>query len=161
MDYRRRREEGKSEFEKRVLQVDRVARTVAGGKRIRFRALVIVGNRSGKVGIGIGKASEVADAVRKGSRLAEKQMVEVPITNGTIPHRLEISIGAAHIILKPAKPGTSIVAGGAVRAISELAGIRNLSGKILGTANKINNSKVVMEAFRIFAKEKKLQNEAK
>lgn len=165
MDYqarqRNREPQEKSEYEKRVLQVDRVARTVSGGKRIRFRALVIMGNRNGKVGIGIGKAAEVAEAVNKASRVAQKQMIEVPIINGTIPHRIEINAGSAHIILKPARPGTSIVAGGALRTISELAGIRNIVGKILGTANKINNSKAVIEAFKIFAQEKKAEDESK
>lgn len=142
----------KPEFDKKVLQVDRVARTVRGGKRIRFRALVIVGNRNGKVGVGIGKAAEVVNAVNKATKVAHKNIIEVPIVNGTIPCRIEERLSAAHIILKPAKPGTSIVAGGAVRAISELAGIENIVGKILGTANKINNSKVTIEAFKKLAK---------
>lgn len=152
--YQRRIEEPreKSEFEKRVLQVDRVARTVRGGKRIRFRVLVIMGNRNGKVAIGIGKAAEVVDAVNKASKIAQKHMIEVPIINGTIPQRIEVSLGSAHIILKPAKPGTSIVAGGAVRTICDLAGIRNVVGKILGSANKINNSKAMMLAFEKIAK---------
>jgi len=156
MNYREfPREVEKKEFDKKVLQVDRVARTVAGGKRIRFRALVIMGNRAGKVGIGIGKASEVVDAVNKASKIAEKEMIEVPIVEGTIPHRIEIFSGSAHIILKPATGGTSIVAGGAVRTICELAGIKNIVGKILGTANKINNAKATIEAFKILAKESK------
>lgn len=148
----------KPEFDKKVLQVDRVARTVRGGKRIRFRALVIAGNRRGKVGIGIGKAAEVVDAVNKATKVAQKNMIEVPIINGTIPCRIEEKFGSAHIILKPAKPGTSIVAGGAIRVISELAGIENIVGKILGTANKINNSKVTIEAFKKLAK---ISNETK
>jgi len=156
MNYREfPREVEKKEFDKKVLQVDRVARTVAGGKRIRFRALVIMGNRAGKVGIGIGKASEVVNAVNKASKIAEKEMIEVPIVEGTIPHRIEIFSGSAHIILKPATGGTSIVAGGAVRTICELAGIKNIVGKILGTANKINNAKATIEAFKILAKESK------
>lgn len=156
MNYREfPREVAKKEYDKKVLQVDRVARTVAGGKRIRFRALVIMGNRNGKVGIGIGKAAEVVDAVNKASKIAEKEMIEVPIIEGTIPHRLEIYSGSAHIILKPATGGTSIVAGGAVRTICELAGIKNIVGKILGTANKINNAKATIEAFKILAKESK------
>lgn len=149
MDYRpRRREEEKSEFEKRVLQVDRVARTVAGGKRIRFRALVIMGNRAGKVGIGIGKAAEVVDAVAKASKIAEKNMIEIKIVDGTIPNRIDIKMGSAHLILKPARPGTSIVAGGTIRTIADLAGIKNIVAKILGTANKINNAKATMEALK-------------
>lgn len=148
--------ERKDEFEKRVLQVSRVARTVRGGKRVRFRVLVIVGNRAGKVGIGIGKASEVVNAVEKATRVARKNIINAPIVNETIPHQIELSLGSAHIILKPAKPGTSIIAGGALRTICELAGIKNVVGKILGTANKINNSKVTIEALKILAKD---QNE--
>lgn len=140
-------EKPKDEFEKKVLQVDRISRTVKGGKRIRFRALVIVGNRSGRVGIGVGKATEVIDAVEKANKIARKNMIDVPIINGTIPHQIEISLGSAHILLKPAKEGTSIVAGGTIRAICNLAGIKNIVGKILGTANKINNSKVTIAAF--------------
>src|SRR3990167_6058453 len=120
-----RQDEG-GEFDKKVLQVDRISRTVRGGKRIRFRALVIMGNRAGKVGIGIAKAAEVADAVSKASRIAQKEMLEVPIKDGTIPHLIEFSDGSAHILLKPARPGTSIVAGGAIRTICELAGIKNI-----------------------------------
>lgn len=150
------------EIEKKVLQVDRVARTVRGGKRIRFRALVIVGNRAGRVGIGIGKASEVVDAVSKATRIAQKHMINVPIVRESIPYRVEIHSGSAHIILKPARPGTSIVAGGAIRTICALAGIKNIVGKILGTANKINNSKATMEAFRrLSANSKKDSNETK
>ncbi len=148
--------ERKDEFEKRVLQVSRVARTVRGGKRVRFRVLVIVGNRAGKVGIGIGKASEVVNAVEKATRVARKNIINAPIVNETIPHQIEHSLGSAHIILKPAKQGTSIIAGGALRTICELAGIKNIVGKILGTANKINNSKVMIEALEILAKD---QNE--
>lgn len=145
--------EKKDEFEKRVLQVSRVARTVRGGKRVRFRTLVILGNRAGKVGIGIGKASEVVNAVEKATRSARKSIIDVAIVNETIPHEIEFSLGSAHIILKPAKPGTSIIAGGAIRTICELAGIKNIVGKILGTANKINNSKAMIEALKILAKD--------
>lgn len=141
-------EKAAPEFEKKVLEVDRVARTVRGGKRIRFRALVIMGNRAGKVGIGIGKAAEVVDAVNKASKIAQKELIDVKIVNETIPYQIELSQGSAHIILKPARQGTSIVAGGAIRVICELAGIKNVVAKILGTANKINNSKATIEALK-------------
>jgi len=141
-------EKAAPEFEKKVLEVDRVARTVRGGKRIRFRALVIMGNRSGKVGIGIGKAAEVVDAVNKASKIAQKELIDVKIVNETIPYQIEFTQGSAHIILKPARQGTSIVAGGAIRVICELAGIKNVVAKILGTANKINNSKATIEALK-------------
>ncbi|MBM2820774.1 MAG: rpsE [Candidatus Berkelbacteria bacterium] len=140
--------EQKSEFERRVLQVDRVARTVSGGKRIRFRALVIIGDRNGRVGIGIGKAAEVVDAVAKATKVAEKNLINVKIVDGSIAYRIELKMAAAHIILKPARSGTSIVAGGTIRAIAELAGIKNIVAKILGTANKINNAKVTIEALK-------------
>lgn len=135
------------EFEKKVLQVDRISRTVRGGKRIRFRALVIVGNRAGKVGMGLGKATEVVIAVDKATRVARKNLIDVPIVKGTIPYEIEVKLGSAHILLKPAKPGKSIVAGGTIRVICELGGIKDIVGKILGTANKINNSHAMMEAF--------------
>lgn len=142
---------GGDEFEKKVLQVDRISRTVRGGRRIRFRTLVIVGNRQGRVGMGVGKATEVVEAVEKANRVARKNLMDVPIINGTIPHQIEMTLGSAHILLKPAKVGTSIVAGGTIRTICELAGIKNIVGKILGTANKINNSKVTFEAFKRLA----------
>jgi small subunit ribosomal protein S5 len=155
------RDDAGSEYEKKVLQVDRVARTVRGGKRVRFRALVIMGNRNGKVGIGIGKATEVVDAVNKASKIAQKEMIDVTIVNETIPHYIEMVYGSAHIILRPAKPGTSIVAGGAIRTICDLAGIKNVVAKILGTANKINNSKATIEALKRLAIESKEENAAK
>lgn len=144
----------KEKIEKKVLQIDRVSRTVRGGRRIRFRALVAVGNHAGRVGIGVAKGPEVALAVEKATKIAQKQMIEVPIINETITQPIRISQGSVEIILKPAKPGTSIVAGGAIRTICELAGIKNIVGKILGTANKINNSKALIFAFDKISKEK-------
>lgn len=152
-------EKVKSEFEEYVLQVDRVARTVKGGRRIRFRALVICGNKNGKIGIGIGKAGEVANAVSKASTAARKHLIEVPIINETIPYEIEMRQGAAHIILKPAKAGTSVIAGGTIRVICNLAGIRNLVAKILGTANKINNAQTTLKAFEELSRRWKEKNE--
>jgi len=146
------------EYEEHVLQVDRVARTVKGGRRVRFRALVIIGNKAGKVGIGIGKASEVAIAVAKASKIAKKHVIVVPIVNDTIPFPIELSQGAAHILLKPAKAGTSIIAGGTIRVMCNLAGIKNLVAKVLGTANKINNAQTTMLAFEKLAKMQKENN---
>lgn len=145
-------ERERSEYDEHVLQVDRVARTVKGGKRMRFRALVIIGNHNGKIGMGVGKASEVADAVAKASTIAKRHILEVPIVNGTIPGPIEITQGAAHLILKPAKPGTSIIAGGTIRVICNLAGIKNLVAKILGTANKINNAQTTFLALENLSK---------
>jgi len=151
----------RSEYEEHVLQVDRVSRTVKGGKRMRFRALVIIGNRAGKISMGVGKASEVVDAVAKATTIAKKHILEIPIVNDTIPYPIEISNGAAHIILKPAKPGTSVIAGGTIRVICNLAGIKNLVAKILGTANKINNAQTTLKALEIISKQWKEQNAAK
>jgi len=120
---------------------------------MRFRALVIVGNRNGKIGIGIGKASEVATAVAKASTQAKKELVEVPIVNESIPYPVDIRQGAAHIILKPAKPGSSVIAGGTIRVMCNLVGIRNLVAKMLGTANKINNAQTTMLAFKKLARD--------
>lgn len=145
------REKPKSEYEEHVLQIDRVSRTVKGGKRVRFRALVIIGNRNGKIAMGVGKAAEVAIAVQKATTIAKKNILEIPIVNETIPYPIELHNGAAHIILKPAKPGTSVIAGGTIRVICNLAGIRNLVAKILGTANKINNAQTTMMALKILA----------
>jgi len=146
------KERPKPEYDEHVLQVDRVARTVKGGKRIRFRALVIIGNRNGKVAIGVGKAAEVAIAVQKASTIAKKHILEVPIVNDTIPYPMNIHRGAVSIILKPAKPGTSVIAGGTIRVICNLAGIKNLVSKVLGSANKINNAQAMMEGLEKMAK---------
>lgn len=156
-----REDKPKSEYEENVLQVDRVSRTVKGGKRMRFRALVIIGNRAGKIGMGVGKAAEVVDAVAKATTIAKKNILEIPLVNESIPYPIEISNGAAHIILKPAKAGTSVIAGGTIRVICNLAGIKNLVAKILGTANKINNAQTTFKALEILAKQWKEQNAAK
>lgn len=145
MNYNRRKQE-KKEFEEEVIQIDRIARTVAGGRRIRFRAAVVIGNKKGRVGIGVAKASEVILAVQKAISYAKKHLITVPIVNDTIPHEVDVKIKAAHVILKPASPGTGIIAGGAVRAIANLSGIKNILSKMLGSQNKINNLKATMHA---------------
>lgn len=155
------RDKPKSEYEEHVLQVDRVSRTVKGGKRARFRALVIIGNRMGKISMGVGKAAEVATAVQKATTIAKKHILEVPIVNDTIPYPIEMHNGAAHIILRPAKPGTSVIAGGTIRVICNLAGIRNLVAKILGTANKINNAQTTIMALEKLAQKYKEENAVK
>ncbi len=142
------RNKQKSEFEERVVQVDRVTYVVAGGKRLRFRTLVVIGNKKGKVGYGLGKATEVPQAVQKAVTYAKKHLIEVPITKGTIAHDINFKYGAAKIFLKPAKEGTSIIAGGSVRTVLELAGIKNILSKIMGTSNKINNVKATIEALK-------------
>jgi small subunit ribosomal protein S5 len=127
------------EFEERVVAIDRVSRTVKGGKRMRFRALVVVGNKKGNVGMGIGKAGDVQGSIKKAVTKAKKNMITVPIVNDTIPHEITIKYGSATVLLKPAPHGTSIIAGGPVRAVIELAGIRNILSKIIGSSNQVNN----------------------
>ena len=141
---RKPREE--KEFEERVVEVDRVSRTVKGGKRMRFRALVVVGNRKGKVGMGIGKAGDVQTSIKKAVTTAKKHLITVPIINDTIPHDTTMKYGSATVYLKPAPAGTSVIAGGPVRAVIELSGIRNILSKIIGSSNKINNVRATLRA---------------
>lgn len=139
----------KNPFEERVVSVDRISRTVAGGRRMRFRALVVVGDRNGRVGVGVAKSNEVASATAKATKKAKKNLITVAIINDTIPHDVLYRYGSAEVLLKPAPAGTSVIAGGPVRAVVELAGIRNVSSKILGsTSNKLNNVMATYEALR-------------
>ena len=140
----------RSEFDQKVLDIRRTARVVAGGRRFSFRATVVVGDRAGRVGMGIGKGAAVADAVEKGAAHARKAVVRVPITDTkSIPFEVAAKFSAARVLLKPAPEGRGIVAGGPVRMIADLAGIRNISAKILGrTPNKLNNAQAVMEALK-------------
>lgn len=147
----RREPREKSEFEEKVIEVRRISRTVAGGRRIRFRALLVIGNKKGKVGMGLAKANDVQEAVRKAVDQAKRNTIEVPIVNGTIPHEVNVKYGAARLMIRPATPGTSIVAGGSVRAVADLAGITDLLAKMMGSANKVNNIIAVMKAFSSFS----------
>ncbi len=139
-----------SEYDDRVVSVDRVSRVVKGGRRIRFRALVVMGNRAGKVGMGVAKSGDVAGAVQKAKTQAERHMQTVTIINDTIPHESTVRYSGVRLLLKPASPGTSIVAGGAVRAVIELAGIKNVLSKSLGSSNKINMTKATLLALSSF-----------
>lgn len=132
-------EKEKKEFEERVIEVNRISRTVKGGRRLRFRALVAIGNLNGKVGVGIGKANEVAQAVQKAVSRAKKNMIDVVVTNNTILHEVKMHFGGAYVFLKPAAPGTSVIAGSTIRTVIELAGIKNILSKAHGSSNKINN----------------------
>jgi small subunit ribosomal protein S5 len=134
------------EFEERVVEINRVARTVAGGRRIRFRAAVVIGNRRGKVGIGVAKSSEVVNAVDKAIKKAKNKMINVALKDGTIPYETQIRYGGAIILLKPAAAGTGLIAGGVVRSVAELSGITDLLSKSLGSENKINCLKATMIA---------------
>lgn len=126
------------QFDERVVHIDRVARVVKGGRRFRFRALVVIGDHKGKVGIGIAKGADVTAAVSKAVDVAKKNMTKIYIYKGTIPHEAELRVGGARILLKPASEGTGLIAGGVVRTVLEVAGIRNILSKSLGSSNKIN-----------------------
>ncbi|BFD25083.1 MAG: 30S ribosomal protein S5 [Candidatus Parcubacteria bacterium] len=145
---RRQKEAPRDEFEQRILDLARVTRVMAGGKRMNFRACVVIGDRKGKIGIGLGKGADVTIAVNKAVNKAKKNLITVNIVNETIPHEVSQKTGAAKIILKPAGTGKGIIAGGVARMILELAGIKNVTSKQLGTNNKVNNARCTIEALK-------------
>jgi len=146
-----KKKEIKKEFENEVLDISRVERMTAGGRRLRFRTLVIVGNKKGKVGVGSAKGMDVQQSIEKSTKKAEKAAVQVPIAKGgTIPHEVKAKLGAAVVLLKPQSEGRGLVAGGTMRTICSMAGIENISGKILGnTRNKLNNAKATIKALQM------------
>ena len=144
----REREEDPSGFTERVVYTRRIAKVVKGGRRLRFNALVVVGDSDGNVGAGMGKALVIPDAVRKGNAIARRNMVKIPIKGSTIPHEMTVKVGASIVVLKPAPEGTGIIAAGAMRAILELGGVRDVVGKSLGSRNPINTVQATLEALR-------------
>lgn len=139
----------KSEFEQKVLDIRRVTRVVAGGKRFRFRATVVLGDHKGRVGVGTDKGADTSESIEKAARSAKKNLITVPIKNGTIAHETIGKFSSAVVLLKPAKSGRGIVAGGPVRIVMSLSGVSNISSKILGTTtNKLNNARAAIEALK-------------
>jgi len=140
-------------FEEKVVQINRVSKKTKGGNKIRFSALVVVGNRNGKVGVGLGKSGDVSSAILKAVTYAKKRLIDVPMKNGSIPREVRVKKGAAQILLRPAPSGSGIIAGGAVRSVVEAAGIKNISSKILGTENKASNVYAAFEALKMLSSE--------
>lgn len=139
---------GQRKYDHEVLDIARVVRVVKGGRRFRFRATVLVGDRSGRVGMGLGKSRDVQQAIQKAQDQATRDMVKVTITEGTIPHQIEAKYKGAVVTLRPARPGTGIIAGATVRAIVDLAGIRDVVSKVYGSSNRISNARAVLKALQ-------------
>jgi small subunit ribosomal protein S5 len=136
------------QFDERTLHIDRVARVVKGGRRFRFRALVVVGDRKHKVGIGMAKGADVTAAVTKATDVAKKNLVSIPLYKGTLPHEVDAKVSGAHILLMPASAGTGLIAGGVVRTILEVAGVSNALSKSLGSSNKANTAYATLQALQ-------------
>jgi small subunit ribosomal protein S5 len=138
----------KPEFEQKLLDLARVTRVVKGGRRFRFRATLVIGDRKGRVGVGVAKGSDVSDAIQKAYNDAKKSMITVKLSGNTISHDVNMKLGSARILLKPASEGRGVIAGGAVRAVVDLAGIRDIVSKSLGTSNKLNVARATVKALQ-------------
>lgn len=136
----------KPEFEQKLLDLARVTRVVKGGRRFRFRATLVIGNRKGKVGVGVGKGSDVSDAIRKAFDDGKKNLATIPVNGFTISHDIECKLGSARVMLKPAREGRGVVAGGSVRAVVDLLGIKDVVSKSFGTSNKLNVARATVMA---------------
>ncbi len=147
-DRRTPRVEEPKQFEETVINIDRVSRVVKGGRRFRFKALVVVGDRKNKVGVGVAKGADVQSAIAKATDVAKKGMITIPVVNSTIPHDAEVKLSGARVMIKPAAPGTGIIAGGVVRQVIGVTGITNLLSKSLGSTNKVNIAYATIEALR-------------
>lgn len=137
-----------SPFEETVINIDRVSRVVKGGRRFRFKALVVVGDGKNKVGVGVSKGQDVQSAVAKATDVAKKNLITIPVINGTIPHEAEVKLSGARVLIKPAAPGTGVIAGGVVRQVIGVTGINNLLSKSLGSTNKVNIAYATVEALQ-------------
>ena len=147
-DRRERAPEAPKEFEEVVINIDRVARVVKGGRRFRFKALVVVGNHKNKVGVGVSKGADVQAAIAKATDVAKKHLITIPVAHETIPHEMEVKLSGARVLIKPAAPGTGVIAGGVVRQIIGVTGVRNMLSKSLGSTNKVNIAYATIEALR-------------
>lgn len=136
------------EFEEKIVQINRVSKKTKGGNRIGFSVIAVVGDKKGRVGVGLGKAPDVSSSIQKGVAYAKKHLITVPMRGTTIPHRVYIKRGAAKVLLKPAPAGTGVIAGGAVRAVVEAAGIRDIVSKILGSKNQASNVYATLDALK-------------
>lgn len=153
------RKQEPKEFEEEVIQVDRVTRVVKGGRRLRFRATVVIGDKKGRVGYGIGKSTEVQMAIQKAVTKAKKNLINIPIYEGSIPHTIQTKFKAAVVFLKPAGEGTGIIAGGAVRKMLDLAGVRNVLSKSLGSNNRLNTTKATFQALTLLRRRPELETD--
>ena len=145
------REQNADGYDEKIIQVNRVSKKTKGGNKIGFAVLMVVGDKKGKVGVGLGKAPDVSSAIRKGASVARKHLIDVPLINTTIPFRVDVKLGAGRLMLKPAPRGSGVIAGGAVRSVVTAAGIENISSKVLGTKNQASNVYATMEALKILA----------